>query len=270
MLLSSLHKKQRRAFSLIELLVVIGIIAILAAIAFPVLGNMSKKGKATESANNMRQWGQALLLFVAENDGALPYEGSRDNFSWANLAVATSGDNRGWFNVLPPYAEMKPMKDLATIQERQFHTLESGIHRCPLVKFTDHRRPTFSYMMNSQIWSGDNPYYDPSIPAAQEFKQNVRMIQIPRPAFTVIFADANVTTTAAGEVNDRARGRGRHVSDRQPGNVTNLMMMDGSMRSFSANDLREDNFIGPDGFAYTDNNRPDVVWNPWRGHPTAP
>lgn len=60
------------AFTLMELLVVIVIIAILTAIALPVMSGVKARGQQAACASNMRQIGAALLTYANENDGYLP------------------------------------------------------------------------------------------------------------------------------------------------------------------------------------------------------
>lgn len=64
--------KQRRAFSLIELLVVIGIIAVLMAILLPALEKARESALKVKCASNLRQVGQALVLYSNENHGQYP------------------------------------------------------------------------------------------------------------------------------------------------------------------------------------------------------
>ena len=64
-----------RAFSLIELLVVISIIAILLALLIPAVGRSREQARRTYCANNLRQWGIALHTYAAVNAGAFPYNG---------------------------------------------------------------------------------------------------------------------------------------------------------------------------------------------------
>ncbi len=72
------------AFTLIELLTVIAIIAILAAILIPTISKIRKTARATQCANNVRQWGQAIQLYAQENKGAYTAKG------WAAATTDTS------------------------------------------------------------------------------------------------------------------------------------------------------------------------------------
>ena len=61
-----------RGFTLIELLVVIAVIAILAAILFPVFAKAREKGRQTRCMSNQRQLAQAVLMHTQENAERLP------------------------------------------------------------------------------------------------------------------------------------------------------------------------------------------------------
>ena len=61
----------RRAFSLIELLVVISIIALLIAILLPALGSARASARSVQCLSNARQLSTAVYTFAADNDGAI-------------------------------------------------------------------------------------------------------------------------------------------------------------------------------------------------------
>lgn len=68
-----LNKYSRCLFTLIELMLVIAIIAILAAMLMPALKKTRDLAKNTECRNNLRQQGQATLNYTTDYNEFLPY-----------------------------------------------------------------------------------------------------------------------------------------------------------------------------------------------------
>src|SRR3954470_11537492 len=63
----------KRAFTLVELLVVIGIIALLIGILLPVLSSVQGRARDLKCQTNLRQIGIALRGYAEENRGVFPY-----------------------------------------------------------------------------------------------------------------------------------------------------------------------------------------------------
>ena len=60
------------AFTLVELLVVIGIIAVLIGILLPALNKARRSSKTLQCSSNMKQIATAMLMYVNDNKGRLP------------------------------------------------------------------------------------------------------------------------------------------------------------------------------------------------------
>ena len=65
-------KVTARGFTLIELLVVMAIIAILAAILFPVFAKAREKARQITCASNLRELALGFTMYVDDNDGTYP------------------------------------------------------------------------------------------------------------------------------------------------------------------------------------------------------
>lgn len=87
-----------RAFTLIELLTVIAIIGILAAIIIPVVGKVREAARASQCLSNLRQIAMALNMFADEHRDMYPTVGDDD---WIKSASAVStGSVPGIFDYL--------------------------------------------------------------------------------------------------------------------------------------------------------------------------
>lgn len=79
--------RTRQAFTLIELLTVIGIIAILAAIIIPAVSNSRERGRRAFCQNNLSQIGRGLMMYTDEKGDAFPVVSTTVTESYWDRAV---------------------------------------------------------------------------------------------------------------------------------------------------------------------------------------
>src|ERR1051325_7585127 len=85
----------RRAFTLLELLVVLAVVGILATLLFPALGRGREAASRAQCVDHLHQLGLAAQLYWDEHDG----------LTFNYLAGSTNGGRLYWFGWLKPGAE---------------------------------------------------------------------------------------------------------------------------------------------------------------------
>ncbi|MBO7223955.1 MAG: type II secretion system protein [Kiritimatiellae bacterium] len=99
--------KSKMGFSLVELMVVIGILIILSGLITTGVSRLRANGKRTQCMNNLRAYGTELVSYLDDFQGRFP--------------TATDKTNaRAWFNILPERLKRPRMADL--VPPQQDHT----------------------------------------------------------------------------------------------------------------------------------------------------
>ena len=166
-----------RAFTLVELLVVVSVIAILCALLLPSVRASVSSAQRTTTLSNMHQLGQALINFTMENNGGLPLDKGATDDKWS---TAASGQNDSvWYNALPRACGMKGVGDCAASAagKAEFYSGKS-LFFSPTAKYPADKltasSPYFSIAMNSKLIQANS---------------QARMSSISQPAKTVAFLE---------------------------------------------------------------------------------
>jgi prepilin-type N-terminal cleavage/methylation domain-containing protein/prepilin-type processing-associated H-X9-DG protein len=135
------------AFTLVELLTVIAIIGILAAILIPTIGAIRQNARKSQCTSNLRQVGLAYLAYMSENKNRLP------NNTWSG-ANPRPNYNVGYIDLGHSLHLGAPAKNAHASVEISPAAL--GAEFTTLFKLTaypGHYRTT-SYWPNPHVWNG--------------------------------------------------------------------------------------------------------------------
>jgi prepilin-type N-terminal cleavage/methylation domain-containing protein/prepilin-type processing-associated H-X9-DG protein len=162
------------AFTLIELLIVIAIIAILAALLLPVLSRAKETGRRIYCMNNLKQLDLACQMYVNEAQGAYP---PRDNTSrWANRLYANYGQNINL--LLCPTDTLLPM-DPATVGSSPSNNVPDA---SPRSYFINGWNDYFAVQFNTTDWGTiETDMYN--------YGSGIKGSVIPFPTDTIVFGE---------------------------------------------------------------------------------
>lgn len=83
------HRKRSKAFTLVELLVVVGVIAVLIAVLLPAMQRAREKAKAVQCLSNLKQLAIGFQMYAQDFDNVIPsdvlYYSASDGLRWYEL-----------------------------------------------------------------------------------------------------------------------------------------------------------------------------------------
>lgn len=176
---SALLPFRTSGFTLLELLLVIAIIAILAAILFPAFAQAREKARQTQCVSNLRQLAAAWQLYAEDYDEvACP---SYNKFCISANACIGNGNDAWDFHLVAAGNWQTGL--LGT------YTKDGRIHGCPDNPFSHDpsQRPYNGYAYNATYIGGDY-----ALPQGDD--PPCTLAQISLAAQTTLFADAGYTT----------------------------------------------------------------------------
>ncbi len=174
-----MHRHQfrtpRQAFTLIELLVVIAMIALLAAILFPVFAQARAKARAAQCLSNLKQIGLALTMYRSDYDAVNSRQrfcpDSGDGTCALNAPTAFTGSGETWWapydGSVPGGPEPASLGSVVydTDAKRGFlqpYAKNLGIFRCP-----DYPQGqvgyAMSYIQNGPVGKPDSFVVNPTV-----------------------------------------------------------------------------------------------------------
>lgn len=111
-----MSQRKRLAFTLVELLVVIGIIAMLMSILLPFLRKATQAAHETQCMNNLRQLGIGAMMYADANKGIVPYDGdprySNTDGDRNSRSLGWWQDPGLWINAVPSIINDRAYSDM--------------------------------------------------------------------------------------------------------------------------------------------------------------
>jgi prepilin-type N-terminal cleavage/methylation domain-containing protein/prepilin-type processing-associated H-X9-DG protein len=157
---SRCRPRRRGGFTLVELLVVIGIIAVLISILLPTLSSARRSANGVKCLASLREIGNAFRLYAVDNHGYYP--AVRDSVQQA------AGTEHRWTDMIAPMIS-KQAKNFSTVGDITKLRLNSVLWGCPeWTKTTDYSPTSYA----DQVYNGYGMQYYPDMPNSYKSETN--------------------------------------------------------------------------------------------------
>lgn len=206
------HSLPTNDITLIELLTVIAIIGILAAIIIPTVGKVRQNARIATSTSNLRQLGTAAQLFAAENRDTLPI------YFFPNHPTHP---NHGWMPALWRLIHgSRPMPGVPTnpdTTEQYRREWGNTVFYTPMMEEGTAVR-AYGYNKYLCRFTGADPYSSNSTP--------LQVAEIANPARTAMIGDSRTSVQLRNDTNPTGRNNGKVLIVFVDGHVERLLPPD--------------------------------------------
>jgi len=213
-------------FTIIELLVVITIIGVLAALLFPAMKSVISSSKSMKCASNLRQIGTGLHMYANENNGRFPYAYK----SKCNDTSASDYD-RAWMSKIAPYLGIP---DAVLVASRAV-----GVLVCPEHTMDATRKVAYGYNIVIETINRSQFTQFPQFrELGWEYK---RMAVAPSKTFLVVEMEYDGECCSGTLIPGTTTWAGGLLKLRHPNKSANFLFVDGHVENLKSGDITKTN-----------------------------
>jgi general secretion pathway protein G len=219
--------KANKGFTLVELLVVIGIISVLIAMLLPALNKARQQAQVVQCMSNMRQIGMGIQMYTQQNKGMFPPRKLSDpgyiagHWLWINLLL----DSRVIASDITPSKTTRYSK---VFYCPAFMAGSAPINMADPDNFRVVNGLT-SYSLNYAL-DADYTNWDGS----SAIRHGVRISQVRQPAETILVIEGNVSGSGSYYVLPYYSSGTGHVWAWHPKDRCNVLWVDGHVSTVQA------------------------------------
>ena len=192
-------RSSTRAFTLLELLVVLSVIGILTVLLLPALARTRDTARSSSCLSHLKQWGIGTHLYELDSGGWLPPDGAPNGISTQNA----------WYADLPPIMGIPAYHHEGPWRTNALAPLGNRLWFCPSNPRRSNGHLLFHFALNRLINGSGRD------------SRKVRLESIPAPARTVWLFDNGQRAAVAGPSNLH------HTLHR---GAANILFLDGGFR----------------------------------------
>jgi prepilin-type N-terminal cleavage/methylation domain-containing protein len=252
-------RRFREGFTLMEILVVVAIITVLAAIAFPIYGRMRANSFKAEALSRMKALASSVGNYAGLNNGELPAEDASGKDDWETAKKPES--DKAWYNALPKVMGAKTVGDFVKEGRTAAFYSKDNVLFLPGAVYPEGKKlakPYFAIAINTKLHRKDK----------DGKKTDLRLANIQNPGRTVIFIEQGMPgepkaheTIAKSDYDGSCKGSAKSFVARYTGKGI-IAFVDGNCQEVAGKELLNSSggILWDDQMATT--NPSAIFWTP--------